>query len=493
MKKTILTLLCAALASVSVSAATILGSDTNDTVRTNFFSQGNNTTKIFDGLKLNVGTNLFPASMISGGVPSAFTNFNANQFGTNPAGQVFFKSSGLLTNPIVTEAIATNNPPTLFDMTNKIAIAKSRATNEAQIYSDAALVVGTNGAVAMATNSSGAYARSLNTVTSNALQTSITGVSNTVNGKQAGSSILTNIANGSAVSLAGNLNVGGVLTATNPIFVGDVLLGPVSATGTTNGLIIAAPIFPDALAVLGDVKFPTGAAVGKVWTASDTNGLGSWQTSSGGGGGGATNALVLGDPSSYGTVITNTGTGFNVIQYDEFGGVATAFGFDVGDNYFAFSGNAIFSGSVSCNGLMSPNLTVPIFNGPVEFLGIAHVLDAVDTNSPATLFQATNSLASLPSYFTNTLSTFTNGGRVSSVEMLIRFTDSVTGTPSATISTGHSSLRVTPVVLGVAGLITNLYTFQVAPNGIVSVTDTSTGTGASIAVLTNVIFSPNFQ
>ncbi len=77
--------------------------------------------------------------------------------------------------------------------------------------------------------------------------------------------------------------------------------------------------------------------------------------------------------------------------------------------------------------------------------------------------------------------------------MLIKFIDAATGVASATIDTGHSSLRVTPSAGGIVETTTNLYTFQVAPNAIVSVSDTSTGTGCSIQVLTNSVFAPNFQ
>lgn len=83
-------------------------------------------------------------------------------------------------------------------------------------------------------------------------------------------------------------------------------------------------------------------------------------------------------------------------------------------------------------------------------------------------------------------STFTNQAQRGWVDLSLAFNDSVTGTPSATIvityATKTNTFIVSPLVIGVAGSITNVTPYRLGPSSKFTVTDTSTGSGASVSI-----------
>ena len=135
-------------------------------------------------------------------------------------------------------------------------------------------------------------------------------------------------------------------------------------------------------------------------------------------------------------------------------------------------------------------LTVGDVSGGLSNFGVltqygAHQqLGALNVGGVATFTNTISAPTNTASYFiTSATGNYTNGVARGIWSCFITFNDAVTGAPAAQVKLqGIITNFITPVFIGTAGSVTNYYSFPVQPNSTNSITDVSTGAGASITV-----------
>lgn len=144
-----------------------------------------------------------------------------------------------------------------------------------------------------------------------------------------------------------------------------------------------------------------------------------------------------------------------------------------------------FTGPITGDGSqLTLNTNVALLNATQKFTGA---------------ITATNSGNNITALATNTFNTnaavlttlYTNISRSGTWYLDLAFTDAVAGTPSATITINQGSVTNvfvrSPLILGVAGIATNGWSFPLNAGAIYKVQDSSSGTGASVAVKQSVV------